>query len=435
MKPKQVDGKPIAGGTVRIPLRFIQNGTEPVAPIPSPTSPGALVLARDYVSALHMAATRRAQSEFSLRALEASTASTLSQDVRADGITALREATAETEAAMLEDRARIFASIYSESELKDHLDYARSSTAAVLTGMGDLQRVYAGISFGRVAQIRAEAREIYCAERDCKTEPDFVSGRAPDFEPGLDYQPDWLEKPGSDQVRNAFPVVARLFAIDGDAGLQCQTGIGGLLKDCRVAAEAPDDLGFGQAAMKLAGYYRLRPPPDGSPSPRSVWVTVHFHEPIWSSASVASPSTRPENALRVARQIAAIDAEDFLRSVQLSWAHIVWPEAWLEDVHWEDVPAAERRKVDKAFMTAINHQVPDMIEAGAAFYANLLTDDQLQTLLIYQRSSAANAAIRNADRIEKLLESASAHDDERIRTLARQKFCKSRDCEVDPPPR
>ena len=71
--------------------------------------------------------------------------------------------------------------------------------------------------------------------------------------------PDWLSTPNGGDFARFYPDRAQRNGVEGSATINCAVNTGGDLVDCRVARESPSDQGFGGAAMKMAGEFRMRP--------------------------------------------------------------------------------------------------------------------------------------------------------------------------------
>lgn len=71
--------------------------------------------------------------------------------------------------------------------------------------------------------------------------------------------PTWLAKPGADEMARFYPDRAARMEKTGDATISCQVTAAGAVSPCRVVSETPDGYGFGQAALKLARYFRMSP--------------------------------------------------------------------------------------------------------------------------------------------------------------------------------
>ena len=76
--------------------------------------------------------------------------------------------------------------------------------------------------------------------------------------------PDWRRLPMdvSDYLR-AYPPAALKGALSGRAVVSCGVSSKGEPVDCQVVSEEPQGLGFGDAALKLARFYRFRQPCPG----------------------------------------------------------------------------------------------------------------------------------------------------------------------------
>ncbi len=71
--------------------------------------------------------------------------------------------------------------------------------------------------------------------------------------------PTWLRKPTGEELANVYPDRAQRMSLAGSATLTCAVTAAGLVRDCQVAAETPQEAGFGAAALKLARFFRMSP--------------------------------------------------------------------------------------------------------------------------------------------------------------------------------
>ena len=69
-------------------------------------------------------------------------------------------------------------------------------------------------------------------------------------------RPHWLEQPRN--LARYYPPRAIERNIEGDVVLNCAVRVSGLL-DCEVVSESPSGWGFSQAALRIAGAYRMAP--------------------------------------------------------------------------------------------------------------------------------------------------------------------------------
>lgn len=78
--------------------------------------------------------------------------------------------------------------------------------------------------------------------------------RTPDIQ-----RPAWVRKPGADEFARFYPDRAMRMSQEGAATVSCQVTDAGALTACRVTSETPGNMGFGDAALKLTRYFRMRP--------------------------------------------------------------------------------------------------------------------------------------------------------------------------------
>jgi len=69
----------------------------------------------------------------------------------------------------------------------------------------------------------------------------------------------WQRTPTLDDVRRVYPPTAFAKGIAGGAMIGCDVAPDGGLLHCKAYAEEPANMGFGDAAVNLAAYFRLQP--------------------------------------------------------------------------------------------------------------------------------------------------------------------------------
>jgi TonB family protein len=77
------------------------------------------------------------------------------------------------------------------------------------------------------------------------------------------WHPDWMSQPTGDEIADLYPDAARARGIQGAAIIQCQVARSGGLTDCVSLQEAPLGEGFGEATVKVARHFVVRPTFDG----------------------------------------------------------------------------------------------------------------------------------------------------------------------------
>lgn len=72
-------------------------------------------------------------------------------------------------------------------------------------------------------------------------------------------QPHWLSMPTADELADAYPERAQELGRAGQVELTCSVALTGAVRDCAVASEDPQNMGFGAAAQKVSRYFRMTP--------------------------------------------------------------------------------------------------------------------------------------------------------------------------------
>ena len=99
--------------------------------------------------------------------------------------------------------------------------------------------------------------------------------------PSIITNPDWLRKPGGEDVARYYPDRAQRLERSGRATITCQVRANGTVTNCRIVSEDPPDMGFGDAAVRLSRLFKMRPQTrDGSPvEGASVTIPIAFRLP------------------------------------------------------------------------------------------------------------------------------------------------------------
>lgn len=97
---------------------------------------------------------------------------------------------------------------------------------------------------------------------DAAPDPGPVVALDPPPQPARDpviRSPNWVRKPGAEELARYYPERAQRLGLEGRAFIGCMVTARGALTGCAVVSETPADAGFGEAALKLARFFRMSP--------------------------------------------------------------------------------------------------------------------------------------------------------------------------------
>lgn len=94
------------------------------------------------------------------------------------------------------------------------------------------------------------------------------------------HAPEWLPPSGDASPLRYYPEAAQGKGLEGAATLNCIATGQGTLSDCRVQTETPAGEGFGEAALRMAPLFRMKPRDrEGSVKGRPVTIPIRFKLP------------------------------------------------------------------------------------------------------------------------------------------------------------
>jgi len=69
----------------------------------------------------------------------------------------------------------------------------------------------------------------------------------------------WLRLPSAEDMARYYPESAQRRGLSGSATLNCVVAVNGTVRDCSVLSETPVDEGFGNAALKVSRFFKMKP--------------------------------------------------------------------------------------------------------------------------------------------------------------------------------
>lgn len=237
--------------------------------------------------------------------------------------------------------------------------------------------------------------------------------------------PDWVVKPTSDQLGQAYPEIADWLELAGRAVISCRVTAAGILDACKTLAEAPAELGFGDAALSMTPYFRMRPKVvDGRPvSDGTVRIPIAFKLPP-PAAPPATPPPRSQQSIELAKIL--LTRGGMMRdatTVAALKAQVI------SNVSAPGVSDATRKAAAAAMSSAIKALLPQLVDAVAAVVAANLTDGELSDLTSAARAGGL-AAWKSANEKAAGDGYLMTEADKIARRFAREDFCRKHSCHV-----
>ena len=104
--------------------------------------------------------------------------------------------------------------------------------------------------------------------------PSSAGPPPPRRHPTVIENPDFIRGPTPEEFGSLFPPHAMQVGLSGAAVIQCEVTVDGRLTGCRALSEDPPGEGFGDAAVKVAKFFVMKPKRiDGTPVSGGTFTT------------------------------------------------------------------------------------------------------------------------------------------------------------------
>jgi TonB family protein len=245
---------------------------------------------------------------------------------------------------------------------------------------------------------------------------------------GVVTQPDWIQTPNGNDFATYYPPVAQLLNLSGRIVMRCEVSAVGALENCVMTQETPAGMGFGDAALKISQFFRMKPMSiDGAPvAGAKINIPIYFAAPTVQpeDAPPTDPATQPSpRALELARRIAAtsfgpVQMQNFMdRSRKFV----------TERLFGASITEQEQAAIDD-YIQAIGASGPQRVEALAQRFAREFTEQQLSEIAAFMESPAGQAWVSrsNSDAAEYAAE--NVRIERASMAQAREQFCGKYEC-------
>jgi TonB family protein len=254
--------------------------------------------------------------------------------------------------------------------------------------------------------------------------------------PGLDLpvervitNPDWVKLPDANDMAHFYPQIAAVIGIGGRAVLHCTVAVDGSLGSCAVVSETPGGMGFGEAALAMAGKFQMRPATiDGRPVGNGqINIPIRFapSDDAMSPADAAADQGPPPDpkTLALAQRVAQlIRWDDGIAAADARYASQLAVLSQQQGLTPQQTAALD------AARTAEDHYLRSRYEARVAKVAQDFSPDQLQRLIDLFENPTAQLWFSRVSALDQAGAENPAAAHAGVMKYALRRFCQQATC-------
>ncbi|HEY3949790.1 TonB family protein [Phenylobacterium sp.] len=241
---------------------------------------------------------------------------------------------------------------------------------------------------------------------------------------GVITNPDWARKPTGNDIANYYPHLATVIGIEGQAIIRCSVTAEGGLAGCTVTAESPKGMRFGEATLRLANLFRMKPMTvDGNPvSGGMINIPVRFALPHATppqpevTLDAVTPSPK---AMALARRVATVTARNYVTGWKANMDQLRTSEAPLTP---EETAALD------GFDQSLANQAPQIVDQYAAIYGRIYSEAELAGIAGFLESPAGLAWISRGKSLTPAYQAVAFKVQQTASADARTLLCQQTTC-------